>query len=97
MQKREKEFDEYRQERVVQAKLDYRELLKETKIITYKCVASSSDLFQFCHSISDILVWYSFQSAQLSRCLLLLLLLDCYLACTECHFSSPLACLLGDL
>jgi len=38
MQKREKEFDEYRQERVVQAKLDYRELLKETKIITYKYV-----------------------------------------------------------
>ena len=36
MQKREKEFDEYRQERVVQAKLDYRDLLKETKTITYK-------------------------------------------------------------
>jgi len=41
MQKREKEFDEYRQERVVQAKLDYRDLLKETKIITYKYVLSS--------------------------------------------------------
>jgi len=40
IQKREKEFDEYRQEKVVQAKLDYRELLKETKIITYKCVSS---------------------------------------------------------
>jgi len=36
MQKREKEFEEFRQERVVQAKLDYRDLLKETKVITYK-------------------------------------------------------------
>jgi len=35
-QKKEKEFDDYLQERLIQAKADLRELLKETKLITYK-------------------------------------------------------------
>ena len=34
--KREKEFDDYLREKYVQAKADFRELLKETKLITYK-------------------------------------------------------------
>jgi len=34
--KKEKEFDEYLQERLIQAKADLRELLKETKLVTYK-------------------------------------------------------------
>jgi len=36
VQKREREFDDFMQERLVQAKADLRELLKETKLITYK-------------------------------------------------------------
>jgi len=36
LQKREKEFDDYLREKYVQAKADFRELLKETKLITYK-------------------------------------------------------------
>ncbi|KAL3865336.1 hypothetical protein ACJMK2_006934 [Sinanodonta woodiana] len=34
--KKEKEFDDYLREKYVQAKADFRELLKETKLITYK-------------------------------------------------------------
>lgn len=34
--KREREFDDFIQERLIQAKADLRELLKETKLITYK-------------------------------------------------------------
>ena len=36
LQRREKEFDDYLREKYVQAKADFRELLKETKLITYK-------------------------------------------------------------
>jgi len=36
VQKREREFDDFIQERLIQAKADLRELLKETKLITYK-------------------------------------------------------------
>jgi len=36
VQKREREFDDFIQERLIQAKTDLRELLKETKLITYK-------------------------------------------------------------
>jgi len=36
VQKREREFDDFIQERLVQAKADLRELLKESKLITYK-------------------------------------------------------------
>ena len=35
-QRREKEFDDYLREKYVQAKADFRELLKETKLITYR-------------------------------------------------------------
>ena len=35
-QRREKEFDDYLREKYVQAKTDFRELLKETKVITYR-------------------------------------------------------------
>jgi transcription elongation regulator 1 len=53
--KREKEFEEYRQERVVQAKIDYRELLKETKIITYKSARLMRDSDQHIKDIMTIL------------------------------------------
>ena len=36
LQKREREFEDYMQEKLNQARLDFRELLKETKSITYK-------------------------------------------------------------
>ena len=35
-QKREREFNYYLEEKMVKAKAEFRELLKETKIITYK-------------------------------------------------------------
>ncbi len=35
-QKREREYNDYIHEKFVQAKADFRELLKETKTITYK-------------------------------------------------------------
>jgi transcription elongation regulator 1 len=35
---REREFDDYLDKKLVQAKAGFRELLKETKIITYKLV-----------------------------------------------------------
>ncbi|CAI9726452.1 transcription elongation regulator 1-like [Octopus vulgaris] len=34
--KREKEFEDYRYEQIAQAKADFRELLKETKLVTYR-------------------------------------------------------------
>lgn len=35
LQRRESEFDDYLREKYVQAKAEFRELLKETKLITY--------------------------------------------------------------
>lgn len=36
LQRREKEYVDYQQERMAQAKSNFRDLLKETKLITYK-------------------------------------------------------------
>jgi len=48
LQRRENEFDDYLREKYVQAKADFRELLKETKLITYnsrtKLVESDSHM-----------------------------------------------------
>jgi len=42
VQKREREFDDFIQERLLEAKGDLRELLKETKLITYKYILHTS-------------------------------------------------------
>ncbi|XP_067657663.1 transcription elongation regulator 1-like [Haliotis asinina] len=49
--KREKEFNEYMHEKFVQAKSDFRELLKETKLITYR---SKKMLEDTDHHLKDI-------------------------------------------
>lgn len=38
-QKKQREFEEYIRDKYITAKADFRTLLKETKFITYRCVA----------------------------------------------------------
>jgi len=54
--KREREFLEYIQEKKIQAKADYRELLKETKQITYKSKKQMDDTDQHMKDIEAVLV-----------------------------------------
>ena len=56
LQKREREFLEYLQEKKIQAKADYRELLKETKQITYKSKKQMDDTDQHMKDIEAVLV-----------------------------------------
>jgi transcription elongation regulator 1 len=53
--KREREYDDYLQEKMVQAKADFRELLKETKTITYKSLKMIEDSDQHLKDIELIL------------------------------------------
>jgi len=55
VQKREREFDDFIQERLVQAKADLRELLKETKLITYKYETVFVQLLKL--SVIQMIVW----------------------------------------
>jgi transcription elongation regulator 1 len=53
--KREREFDDFLQERLIQAKADLRELLKETKLITYKSHRMIEENGQHLKDIENIL------------------------------------------
>lgn len=53
--RREKEFDDYLREKYVQAKADFRELLKETKLITYKSRKMMEESDSHWHDIEKIL------------------------------------------
>lgn len=55
VQKREKEFAEYLQEKMTQAKADFRELLKETKLITYKSLKMIDETDQHLKDIENVL------------------------------------------
>ena len=54
-QKKEREFDDYLHEKFVQAKADFRELLKETKLITYRSHAMIEVTEQHFKDIEKIL------------------------------------------
>ena len=54
-QKREREFDDYIHEKFVQAKADFRELLKETKLITYRSQALMTESEQHLKDVEKIL------------------------------------------
>jgi transcription elongation regulator 1 len=53
--KREKEFAEYLQEKMTQAKADFRELLKETKVITYKSLKMIEESDQHLKDVENVL------------------------------------------
>ena len=55
LQKKEREFDDYLHEKFVQAKADFRELLKETKLITYRSHAMIEVTEQHFKDIEKIL------------------------------------------
>lgn len=55
LQQLEREFREYMEARVLRAKQDFRELLKETKIITHKSKAQVADNEQHLKDILAVL------------------------------------------
>lgn len=52
-QKKQREFEEYIRDKYITAKADFRTLLKETKFITYRCVAyhQRTNLFTMLFSV----------------------------------------------
>ena len=55
IQRREKEFDDYLREKYVNAKAEFRELLKETKLITYNSRAKLQESDSHMNDIVKIL------------------------------------------